>query len=129
MFLTLLQAKIFLTIVELRLHNSIRFTTRSHISHLYYENNTPERFRFKGSRSQMIFKIGVLENVTKLTGTKLCWSLFSIKLQALRLATLSKRHSVEISMETLIKIFSCKICKIFKNTFSHRTPWVAASLD
>ena len=129
MFLTLLQAKIFLTIAELRLHNSIKFTTSSHISHLYYENNAPERFRFKGSRSQMIFKVGVLENVTKLTGTKLYSSLFLIKLQALRLATLSKRNSAEISMETLIQMFSCKICKIFKNTFSHRTPWVAVPLD
>ena len=51
--------------IKLRLHNSIKFTTRSDISHLYYENNTPDRFRFKSSRSQMIFKIGVLENVTK----------------------------------------------------------------
>ena len=61
---------------------------RSDISHLYYENNTPERFRFKSSRSQMIFKIGVLENVTKLTGTKLCWSIFLIRQQALSLSTL-----------------------------------------
>ena len=129
MLLTLLQAKIFLTIVELRLNNSIKFTTESDISHLYYENNTPERFRFKSSRSQMIFKIAVLKNFTKLTGQKLCWSLFLIKLQALRPATLSKRDSMEISMETLTQLFSCQICKILKNTFSYRTPSVAASLD
>ena len=129
MLLTLLQAKIFLTIVELRLHNSIKFTTESDISHLYYENNTPERFRFKSSRSQMIFKIDVLKNFTKLTRQKLCWSLFLIKLQALRPATLSKRDSMEISMETLTQLFSCQICKIFKNIFSYRTPSVTASLD
>ena len=129
MLLTLLQAQIFLTIVELRLNNSIKFTTESDISHLYYENNTRERFRFKSSRSQMIFKIAVLKNFTKLTGQKLCWSLFLIKLQALRPATLSKRNSLEISMDTLTQLFSCQICKIFKNTFSYRTPSVAASLD
>ena len=129
MLLTLLQAQIFLTIVELRLNNSIKFTTESDISHLYYENNTRERFRFKSSRSQMIFKIAVLKNFTKLTGQKLCCSLFLIKLQALRPATLSKRNSLEISMDTLTQLFSCQICKIFKNTFSYRTPSMAASLD
>ena len=79
--------------IKLRLHNSIRFTTGSDISHCYYENNTPARFRFKSSRSQMICKIGVLKNSTKLAGQKLCWSHFLIKLQALRSATLSKRNS------------------------------------
>ena len=56
--------------IKLRLHNSIRFTTGSDISHCYYKNNTLERFRFKSSRSQMIFKIGVLKNFTKLRGQK-----------------------------------------------------------
>ena len=56
--------------IKLRSNNLIRFTTGSDISHLYYENNTPERFRFKSSRSQMIFKIGVLKNFTKLRGQK-----------------------------------------------------------
>ena len=129
MLLTLLQAKILLTIVELRLNNLIKFTTESDISHLYYENITPERFRFKSRRSQMIFKIDVLKNLIKLTGQKLCWSLFLRKLQALRPATLSKRDFIEISMETLTQLFSCQICKILKNTFSYRTPSEAASLD
>ena len=79
--------------IKLRLHNWIRFTTGSDISHCYYENNTPARFRFKSSGSQMICKIGVLKNSTKLAGQKLCWSHFLIKLQALRSATLSKRNS------------------------------------
>ena len=48
--------------IKLKLHNSIRFTTGSDISHLYYENNTPARVRFKSSRSQMIFKAAVLKN-------------------------------------------------------------------
>ena len=29
--------------------------------------------------------------------------------------------------ETLAQVFSCEFCEIFKNTFSHRTPLVAAS--
>ena len=32
-----------------------------------------------------------------------------------------------IKTETLAKVFSHKFCKIFKNTFLHRTPPVAAS--
>ena len=35
-------------------------------------------------------KIGVLKNLTIFTGKHLCWSLFFIKLQALRPATLLK---------------------------------------
>ena len=40
----------------------------------------------------------------------LCWSLFLIKLQAFRAATLLK--------EILTQVFSCEYCKIFKNTYS-----------
>ena len=32
------------------------------------------------SRSQMLFKIGVLKNFANFTGRQLCWSLFLIKL-------------------------------------------------
>ena len=32
-----------------------------------------------------------------------------------------------IKKETLAQVFSCKFCEISKNTFSHRTPQVAAS--
>ena len=28
--------------------------------------------------------------------------------------------------ETLAQVFSCEFCKVFKNTFFHRTPMVAA---
>ena len=47
----------------------------------------------RSSRSQMFFKIVVLKNFAKFTRKHLCWSLFSIKLQALRPATLLKRDS------------------------------------
>ena len=40
----------------------------------------------------MFFKTGIL-NFVKFTGKKLCWSLFLIKLQAFRAATLLKRDS------------------------------------
>ena len=32
-----------------------------------------------------------------------------------------------IKKESLAQVFSCKFCKISKNTFFHRTPQVAAS--
>ena len=32
-----------------------------------------------------------------------------------------------IKKETLAQVFSCKFCEIYKNTFSYRTPLVAAS--
>ena len=45
------------------------------------------------SRSQMFFKIDVLKNFADFTGNYLFWSLFSIKLQVFRPATLLKRDS------------------------------------
>ena len=44
---------------------------------------------------------------------QLCWSLFLIKSQAFRLATLLKRSPT--------KVFSCEYCEIFKNTYFWRT--------
>ena len=48
---------------------------------------------FKSSCSQISSKIGVLKNFEILTGKHLCWSLFLIKLQACKPATLLKRDS------------------------------------
>ena len=48
---------------------------------------------FKSSRSQMFFKIGVLNNFAIFAGKHLCWSYFLIKLQARRSAILLKRDS------------------------------------
>ena len=45
---------------------------------------------------------------------------FLIKLQALACSFIKK--------ETLVQVFSCEFCKISKNTFSYRTPQVAASV-
>ena len=51
----------------------------------------------------------VLKIFANFTGKDLGWSLFLIKLQALKPATLLKRHS-----NTGV---SCEICKIFMNTY------------
>ena len=47
--------------------------------------------RSRSSRSQIFFKIGVLKNFAIFTEKRVCWSLFSIKLQAWRPAILIKR--------------------------------------
>ena len=73
----------------------------------------------RSSRLQMFFKKGVLKNFANFIGKHLCRSLFLLKLQTLRLATLLKRDSNTV--------FSCKTCEIFKNTFPYRIPPVAAS--
>ena len=57
-------------------------------------------------------KKGVPKSFAKLTGTQLCWSLFSIKVAGLRPATLLKK--------TLTYVLSCESCETFKNTFFHR---------
>ena len=62
----------------------------------------------RGSRSHMFFKIGVLINFAIFTGKHRRWTLFLIKLQFFRPATLSK--------ETPTQVFSCEYCDIFKNS-------------
>ena len=47
----------------------------------------------RSSRLQMFFKIDVLKNSVNFTWKYLCWSLFLLKLQAFRSATLLKRDS------------------------------------
>ena len=68
------------------------------------DNNT-----IRSSHSQMFFKIGALENFAIFKGKQLCRSIFLIKLQVWRPATLLKRDSTQV--------FSCEYCEIFKNTF------------
>ena len=73
----------------------------------------------KSSRLHMFFKMGVLKNFTIFTEKHLCWSLFLIRLQAWRPATLSKRGS-----DTGV---SCEYHKIFEESFLYRTSLMAAS--
>ena len=74
------------------------------------EKLSPEVFRKKG----------VLKNFAKFTEKHLRQSLFFIKVACLRPATLLKK-------ETLSQVFSCEFCETSKDTFSYRTPPVAAS--
>ena len=68
----------------------------------------------------MFFKIYVLKTFANFIEKHLCCSLFLLRLQTLRTATLLKGAS-NIGV-------SCEICEIVKNTFFYRTPPVAASV-
>ena len=61
-----------------------------------------------------------LEILQKFTSKRLCQSLFFNKVTGLWPSTLLKK-------KTLALVFSCEFCEISKNTFSQRTPPVAAS--
>ena len=63
----------------------------------------------RSSHSEMFFKIGFLINLAIFTEKHLCWSLFLIKSQAFRPATLLKRDSTQV--------FSCEYSENSKNTF------------
>ena len=67
---------------------------------------------------------GGLGNFTKLTGKHLCQSLLFNKV-----ADLKPEACNFIKKETVAQVFSCEFCEIFKNTFSYRTPLVAASVN
>ena len=56
-------------------------------------------------------KKDVLRNFAKFTGKHLCQSVFFKKVA---------------KKENLAQVFSCEFCEVFKNTFSYRTPPVAA---
>ena len=64
----------------------------------------------------------VLRNFTKFTGKHLCQSLFFNKVTSLRPEACNF-----INKETLVEVFSREFCETSKNTFSNRTPLVAAS--
>ena len=63
----------------------------------------------KSSQWRCSKRKAVVKNFAIFTGKHLWWSLFFIKLQTFRLATISKRDS------TPKQVFSC--CEIFKNTY------------
>ena len=65
----------------------------------------------------MFCKKGVLRNFAKFTGKHLRQSLFFLQAWACNF----------IKKETLAQMFSSEFCKISKDTFSYRTPAVAAS--
>ena len=73
---------------------------------------------------------GVLKNLAKFTGKHLCESLFFNKVAGLVsfLIKLQAWACNFIKKETLAQLFSREFCEISKNTFSCRTPPVAASV-
>ena len=75
----------------------------------------------RSSRPEVFCKKGVLRNFTKFTGKHLCQSLFFNKVAGQACNFIKK--------ETLAQAFSCEFCEISKNTFFHRTPLVAASVN
>ena len=81
----------------------------------------PRGLRDRSSRLDVFCKKGVLRNLAKFTGKNLYQSFFFNKVAVLRPATLLKK--------TLAYVFSCEFCEISKNTFSYRTPTMAASRE
>ena len=73
----------------------------------------------RSSLPEVFCKKGVLRNFAKFTGKHLCQSLFFNKVAGAACNFIKK--------ETLTQVFSCEFCEISKNTFSQRTPLVAAS--
>ena len=62
---------------------------------------------------EVFYKKIVLENFAKFIGKHLSQSLFFNKFA---------RACNFIKKETLVQVFSCEFCEIFKNTFFYRTP-------
>ena len=77
----------------------------------------PETFRSCHWRCSV--KQGVLKKFANVTGKNLCWSLFLIKLQFWGPATLLKK--------TPTQVFSCEICKLFKNNCFEEHLWKSTS--
>ena len=72
----------------------------------------------RNSRTEGSCKKVVFRNFAKFIGKHLRQSLFFNKVAG----------CIFIKKETLAQAFSCEFCKISENTFSYRTPTVAASV-
>ena len=75
---------------------------------------------YRSSCPEVFSKKGVLRNFAKFAGKHLCQGLFFNKVAGGACNFIKK--------ETLAQVFSCEFCEISKNTFSYRTPPVAASV-
>ena len=75
----------------------------------------------KKQPSEVLCKKGILKNFAIFTGKQLCWSLFLIKLQALRPATLLNKR---LPHSCLLANFA----KFLRTPF-YRTPLVTASVN
>ena len=94
----------------------------------------------RSSRPEVFCKKGVLRNFTKFTGKHLCQSLFFNKVSGLFTGkhlcqslsfneVAGPRPATLLKKETLVQVFACEFREISKNTFSYRTPLVAASKE
>ena len=72
----------------------------------------------RSSRPKVFYKKGVLRDFPKFTGKDLCQSFFFNKVAC----NFTKK-------ETMAQVFFSKLCEISNNTFSYRTPPVAASVQ
>ena len=77
---------------------------------------------YRYSRPGVFCKKGVLRNFAKFIGKHLCQNLVFNNVAGLRPEACNF-----IKKETLVQVFSCEFCEISRNTFSYRTPPVAAS--
>ena len=69
--------------------------------------------KYRGSPSQMLFKIDVLKNVVNFTGKHLCWSLFLIKLQGCNFIKRKLQH----------RCFPVKFAKFLSTPFFTEHLW------
>ena len=75
----------------------------------------------RSSRTQLFFKTGVIRNFAIFTGKYLYWSLFLLKLHALRPSALFQlRRKRDFTGD------SCENCKMVMNSFFYGTLLVAA---
>ena len=88
------------------------------LSVTFFSSQIKVRTWFRSSRPEVFCKKGVRRNLVKFTGKHLCQCLF-----------FNKVAGWGLKKETLTQVFSCEFCEISKNTFSYRTPPVAASAN
>ena len=82
-------------------------------------NNKVNQSSLRSSRPEVFYEKGVPRNSQNSQENTCTRVSFLIKLQASGLQLIKK--------ETLAQVFLCEFCEISKNTFSYRTPPVAAS--
>ena len=70
---------------------------------------------FRSSRSQMFFKIVVLEHFSIFTGKRLCWSLFLLKLRDFR----SEEHLRWLPQYVVLQTYICHIFRMIKFSTFH----------
>ena len=95
------------------------FTAISNISHCFYENNTPDRFRFTSSRSQALLKI------LQISQENICWSLFLITMQASRLEACNlfqKRLHGDLHGDSNTGVFLLNLQNLQEHLFVQNNP-------